>query len=289
MRGAPVHGTILSSSTKKNPHSLTNTDNAIAKKFQQALTAASDHQTVKSPAPHSYTIKQGDTLSKIVAAESRKLGLTPDRNTLYTMVNQVAKSNKLSNPDRIFAGQHIDLSSLSQTAAPVEAKTTTPEALVTLPSTTLIPVPATLKLQAPVNGTITSLFGTRKHPILGCNKHHDGIDISQPKGTPVVPMASGTVSFVGNNSSYGLMVDIDHGNGLTSRYAHLDTILVHQGDKITPDKVLGHVGSSGMTTGPHLHLEIHQQDIPVDPLTFIARSQIETGVMMANATLPAKL
>jgi murein DD-endopeptidase MepM/ murein hydrolase activator NlpD len=123
----------------------------------------------------------------------------------------------------------------------------------------------------------------RNHPVLGEMRHHDGIDISQPTGAPVKPLTSGTVTFSGNDGGYGLMVEIDHGNGLTSRYAHLSKLLVRKGELISPEQTIGQVGQTGMTTGPHLHLEVQRRNRPVDPLTVLSRQQIEPTLILAEA------
>lgn len=122
----------------------------------------------------------------------------------------------------------------------------------------------------------------RRHPIQGETLHHDGIDISQPTGTPVKPLSSGTVTFSGNNGGYGQMVEVDHGNGLTSRYAHLSKLFVHTGEQISSEQIIGQVGQTGMTTGPHLHLEIHRQHTPIDPLTVLNRQQVEPNLIFAE-------
>lgn len=282
MRTPPIQGNGISSLIQKDTRA-SNSNPAVSKKFQQTLAKATEEKKTASPAASQYTIRQGDTLSEIVATESRKNGLSLNRKELYDMVNIVARDNRLTSPDRIITGQRLDLSSLGQIApsAPPTARESAPP----VATTPLIPKDSPRKLQPPVHGTITSTFGTRAHPVLGYNRHHDGIDISQSTGTPVVPLDSGTVTFAGKSGDYGLMVEIDHGNGLSSRYAHLNKIMVNQGDAITTNQTIGHVGATGLTTGPHLHLEVHQNDTPINPLSVITRSQIETSLMVADAGL----
>lgn len=266
-----------------------------AQKFQDILAEAArlEQQQSVPPAPEpqsadrNYTIQPGDTLSDIVAAESNRLGLNHSRRDLYNMVNKTAGLNKLTNPDTIFPGQKINLSSISQ---PLAASTLGP--LTGLPSDAALAHSAltnkaellpTTKLQSPISGRITSAFGRRHHPILGKELHHNGIDISQPTGTHVKPLTAGIVTFSGEKGGYGQMVEIDHGNGLSSRYAHLSQLLVRQGDRIRPEQTIGHVGETGLTTGPHLHLEIHRHNQPIDPLTVLHRQQIEDHMMLAEA------
>lgn len=256
-------------------------------KFQDVLSAATRLQKAATIPPaqnssshSSYTIQQGDTLSGIVAAESKKQGNNLSRQELYSMVNQVAELNHLASPDRILAGQKIDLTSISDAGTgPVAGSVSEPM----IASPKLPDLPTTTMFQAPVSGKITSLFGMRNHPILGEALHHDGIDISQPAGTPVKPLTAGTVTFSGKNGGYGLLVEIDHGNGLTSRYAHLSKLLVHKGQQISPEQIIGQVGQTGLTTGPHLHLEIQRQNNPIDPLTVLNRRQVESNLVFAEA------
>lgn len=118
-------------------------------------------------------------------------------------------------------------------------------------------------------GRVSSAFGVRKDPITGAMKHHDGIDIAVPAGTEVRPVRPGQVVFSGVNGGYGQVVVVDHGDGLRSTYAHLRDRGVGVGDKVERDTIVGHVGSSGRSTGPHLHLEITRHGSPVDPADFL--------------------
>jgi murein DD-endopeptidase MepM/ murein hydrolase activator NlpD len=256
-------------------------------KFQEALTKATELRSSTStkaaqptPSGNTYAVLQGDTLSEIVASESKKLGISQSRSELYAMVNQIAAHNQMADPDTILPGQQIDLKQLSTAgSAPLKNPVLTPET-VTHQEFTL---PMETELQSPLTGKITSLFGMRTHPVLGETLHHDGIDISQPTGTPVKPLSSGVVTFAGNNGGYGLMVEVAHENGLTSRYAHLSSLSVRKGEQISEEQIIGEVGQTGMTTGPHLHLEILRQNSPIDPLTVLNRRRIEPPILVAEA------
>jgi murein DD-endopeptidase MepM/ murein hydrolase activator NlpD len=114
-------------------------------------------------------------------------------------------------------------------------------------------------LYRPVRGAISSGFGMRY------NGMHNGIDIAADSGTPVVSVAAGTVKFAGSRGGYGLMVDIDHGNGMTTRYAHLSKIVVSSGQNVKGGELIGAVGATGNTTGPHLHFEVRIKGQIKDP------------------------
>ncbi len=125
----------------------------------------------------------------------------------------------------------------------------------------------------PVPGRITSPFGSRIHPIFKRRIFHSGIDIGAPYGTPIKAANSGRVIFVGWYSGYGKVVIIDHGNinGLptTTLYAHMSTTIAKQGSHVAKGQVIGKIGTTGYSTGPHLHFEVRQKGNPVNPLSFI--------------------
>ncbi|MCX7831569.1 MAG: peptidoglycan DD-metalloendopeptidase family protein [Actinobacteria bacterium] len=120
----------------------------------------------------------------------------------------------------------------------------------------------------PVNGVVTSGFGMRLHPILGTYRMHTGIDIAAPLGTPVKAAQSGTVLMAGRLGGYGNCIIIDHGGGVSTLYAHLNSINVEIGQQITKGTVIGAVGSTGLSTGPHLHFEVRINGEPKNPLNY---------------------
>jgi len=125
----------------------------------------------------------------------------------------------------------------------------------------------------PVVGNLESGFGGRRNPFGGSSyEFHSGQDIDAKTGDPVVAGASGTVTFVGWQNGYGQLVVIDHGGGLTTRYGHLSHIDVAQAQTVARGQFIGRVGSTGRSTGPHLHYEIRINDEPVNPLQYLLTS-----------------
>jgi murein DD-endopeptidase MepM/ murein hydrolase activator NlpD len=125
----------------------------------------------------------------------------------------------------------------------------------------------------PVDGTLEGGFGGRRNPFGGPGyEFHSGQDIEAAWGTPVVAGASGRVSFVGWQNGYGQLVVVDHGSGLTTRYGHLSHIDVELNQTVSRAQLLGKVGSTGRSTGPHLHYEVRINDQPVNPLPYLLLS-----------------
>src|SRR5881397_3744201 len=119
----------------------------------------------------------------------------------------------------------------------------------------------------------TTLFRSlRRSPWGRGREHHDGIDIGSLSGTPVKSPAAGTVVAASSHGGYGKNVVLDHGNGVESRYAHLKKIDVKLGQRVERGQVIGLVGSTGRSTGPHLHYEVLVEGKPVDPRSFLARA-----------------
>lgn len=126
-----------------------------------------------------------------------------------------------------------------------------------------------LPIGKPVDSRITSNYGTRKDPFTGKSKQHRGIDFAGKIGTELMAVAPGRVVSAGERVGYGTTVEIDHGLGFTTLYAHLSQILVSRGDWVRPGTIIGLAGSSGRSTGPHLHYEIRYKGAPFDPSKFI--------------------
>jgi murein DD-endopeptidase MepM/ murein hydrolase activator NlpD len=119
-------------------------------------------------------------------------------------------------------------------------------------------------------GYFSSTYGYRIDPITGRNSFHTGVDLIAPTGTPVVAAAGGVVATMGYVPEYGNIVEIDHDNGLTTRYAHLSRSQVKTGDVVMKGQAIAQVGMTGRTTGPHLHFEVREKGIPLNPNKFLS-------------------
>ena len=123
---------------------------------------------------------------------------------------------------------------------------------------------------APVDAAwLSSSFGWRIDPFTGQKSFHEGLDFPSEAGTPVVAAASGKVTFADVQSQYGKIVEIDHGNGLVTRYAHCSMLFVKEGDLVVRGQRIAAVGSSGRATGPHLHFEVRLNGVPQNPARFL--------------------
>jgi len=123
----------------------------------------------------------------------------------------------------------------------------------------------------PLKGKIrqTSRFGSRKDPFLGKMAFHAGVDFGAPSGTTVYSAGEGTVKFVGRKSGYGNVVEVQHANGLLTRYGHLSAFIAHEGQRVEPGTAIARVGSTGRSTGPHLHFEVRRNNEAIDPSGFL--------------------
>jgi murein DD-endopeptidase MepM/ murein hydrolase activator NlpD len=123
------------------------------------------------------------------------------------------------------------------------------------------------------DGWISSYFGRRADPFTGYSAVHKGLDFAGPEGTKVSTVAAGLVTFAGERSGFGQMVEINHGNGLATRYCHNEKVLVKQGDMVRKGQEVALMGSTGRSTGPHLHFEVLKNGAQVDPLRFIGEER----------------
>jgi len=126
---------------------------------------------------------------------------------------------------------------------------------------------------------LSSPFGNRTDPFTGGAAFHSGSDFAAATGTNVLAAGAGRVTFAGEKSGYGNMVEIDHGDGIVSRYGHMSAILVGEGDAISTGDAVGRVGSTGRSTGPHLHFEIRRAGAPIDPSAFLKAGRVLQAIL----------
>ena len=126
----------------------------------------------------------------------------------------------------------------------------------------------TTGFKMPVQGRMTSPFGYRVHPILRYRRMHTGIDFGAPHGAPIVAAAAGQVASAGWDGGYGRAVRLSHGSGLLTLYGHMSRLAVAPGQRVVAGQVIGYVGSTGMSTGPHLHYELHRNGQRINPASF---------------------
>lgn len=123
----------------------------------------------------------------------------------------------------------------------------------------------TQSMVVPVKGRVTSPFGYRIHPVYGTRLFHNGVDIGANTGTPIVAVLSGSVEEAGYNDSYGYYVIVNHGKDFKTVYAHCSQLTVDEGERVTQGQTIGLVGSTGVSTGPHLHFEVRRGEYRVNP------------------------
>ena len=129
---------------------------------------------------------------------------------------------------------------------------------------------------------LSSSYGWRRNPVTGRQSMHEGLDFAAPRGTPIEAAASGIVVEAKYVSGYGNLVEVDHGGGLVTRYAHASRLHVQQGDLVERGQLLAQVGSTGRSTGPHLHFEVRLADQPLDPRLFLDDPTQPSGASFAS-------
>jgi murein DD-endopeptidase MepM/ murein hydrolase activator NlpD len=120
-------------------------------------------------------------------------------------------------------------------------------------------------------GWISSYFGKRKDPFTGKKSQHKGLDIAAKSNTSILATAHGVVSWAGRKSGYGQLIELTHGNGLVTRYGHCKSILVKQGDVVSKGDIIGKIGSTGRSTGPHVHYEVLKNGIKINPIAYVKK------------------
>jgi murein DD-endopeptidase MepM/ murein hydrolase activator NlpD len=168
----------------------------------------------------------------------------------------------------------IERSVLGEPAAPAPGPAPRP---LPAPGT----APATPASDPVADAVLSSPFGLRTDPLTGEEVEHRGVDLAAPEGTDIRAALDGVVRSTGVRGGYGLAVEIQHGDGLTTLYAHASELLVRDGDRVTRGQPIARVGQTGRSTGPHLHLEVHRGGRPVDPLralkVYARRVEAPTG------------
>lgn len=139
------------------------------------------------------------------------------------------------------------------------------------------------QMASPTSGRITSGYGYRRHPILGYKKMHAGIDFGAPYGAPIYAATDGIVAYAGRKGGYGNFIQINHGGNLASGYGHMSRIAARPGQRVRQGQIIGYVGSTGLSTGPHLHYELYRNGRHINPLSvkFTQRAQL-SGSDLAN-------
>ena len=135
----------------------------------------------------------------------------------------------------------------------------------------------------PVNGVrMSSDYGMRTHPVLGGRRSHKGVDLAGPTGTPVYATADGTVGMAQWFSSYGNYIQIEHGGSLQTRYGHLSGYAVTAGQKVRKGDLIGYIGSTGRSTGPHLHYEVRVAGVAVNPVPYMVETTAQQAFALAR-------
>lgn len=216
--------------------------NLISRKKEEILKQQQDLERQKilyTRLQNQNRYEQTRYLSKIQATQNELLKIQNDRRLLEQALDELEELSKS------MESQIRDLQNNSKTAL------------------------GTGKYIWPVSGDITSYFGYRVHPILKKRKYHTGIDIAALMGTPIAASDTGVVIFSARNGGYGLMITIDHGAGISTVYAHCSQLLVKKGQKVSKGDIIAKVGTTGLSTGPHLHFEVRKDGVPVNPLNYI--------------------
>lgn len=174
---------------------------------------------------------------------------------------QEARQNALRTGDQEFRQHFASWRSWEKGTGLASSATTTP-----LRRTATVSIPSRM----PVEGVrLSSDFGMRVHPVLGGLRGHKGVDLAGPIGTPVLATADGTISKAEWFSSYGLYVAIEHGGDLQTRYGHMSRLNVGPGQTVRKGDVIGFIGSTGRSTGPHLHYEVRVAGVAVNPVPYM--------------------
>jgi len=217
--------------------------------------------------------RYADLRSQRAAAALRKLGLDP-----RAMMNRADRSAMGGPLERLSTGSDGSIDPrFERLGLSIARMTALENGLAGVPQVE----PAALEY-------ISSGFGYRRDPFTGAGAMHKGLDFRGPIGAPIYAAAKGVVSFVGRRSGYGNVVEISHGNGLMTRYAHMSAFHARVGQKVAGGDTIGAIGSTGRSTGPHLHFEVRINDRAVNPRTFLETAphvleEIRRSTQLAHA------
>jgi murein DD-endopeptidase MepM/ murein hydrolase activator NlpD len=234
----------------------------------------------------SYTVRSGDSVSKIAAAHSVSMdaviasnGITNARRLREGMTIRVPNMDgipytvkKGDNLSGISTAMGVPLEAILD-ANDIESDTISAGVTLFIPGAKMRSEDLKQALGElfiyPIRGRLTSPFGWRSDPISGVRRHHAAIDLAAPTGTPIKAAMDGRISTVGFNSVYGKYIIINHGNGLQTWYAHMSATSTAQGAYVRQGAKIGEVGSTGYSTGPHLHFAVYKNGKPVNPLELL--------------------
>lgn len=165
----------------------------------------------------------------------------------------------------------------SGAGGPLPAYSLSADGLPAAEGTTLAPYFLTVSMWSPVSGLVTSRFGWRSHPVSGQNDFHTGVDIAAAQGTPILAALPGVVEQTGYSESYGNFVVLRHSDNLRTTYNHCSEILAKEGEQLARGDRIALVGSTGISTGPHLHFEVEVKGLKADPLQALEVTEYEAA------------
>ena len=205
---------------------------------------------------------------------------------------QAAKPSPLGNGDEEFRQLFSNWQSLDKPQRLVQPTTKAQQRKPLMAGQVSIPS------RIPIEGVrLTSNYGMRNHPVLGGRRQHNGVDLAAPAGTPIYATADGMVSKAEWFSGYGLYVALEHGGDIQTRYGHMSRLNVSSGQQVRKGDIIGYVGSTGRSTGPHLHYEVRIAGQAVNPLPYMRAEEIRQPaapqaapalqIAIANQNVPA--
>ena len=267
--GIGIADMIMAQVHKRNPQPLKNNANHVT---ERALSAAREikNEAVSSSAPKSSGLSNAkdpypDAII-ISEASTSRVALSPSATSLNAVNTFIPNESRAA----IGATRARRVHAI-ETNAPVPDKTpATLTPRLTAAGSLKTSRSPYVSLQLPVHGLVRSEFGMRRDPINGRMRLHEGIDIAAKSGTPIAAAAAGTVVFAGKNKGYGNMVMIEHADGRRTVYAHAKSLYVKAGDSVTGGQTIAAVGSTGHSTGPHVHFEVRESNRSVNPLTALS-------------------